>query len=183
MDSKYRAECLRPGILRSSKLILEDFFANQAILQECIQRALSLGVPQITIDSLIKRASDSIVSGTSIYKYPPFPIDRSCEYSIDAMKEAIAPPEVRRELDVSTSFQKDVDKLKLDIDVMAYRAFISYIKSLVDGLRSKYKWNSSVWRREFPRYQKILNSRLVSGSVEEFKVLASEKDQCTRYHI
>jgi hypothetical protein len=170
---------LRSGIMTSAcknQPFLDEFFASR---KTRIDRALSFGIEKSVVDSLIRQSCRLIIRETSIYKAPPFPIDRSSSYSDETVQDLILPI-LRREMFSSRKTKAELTRLKSLIDADAYHAAVRQFRTRVGELMKRYRMNYS-FLDTFPQYLKIINGRKRSFDERAFQLLNDETSYGSSY--
>jgi hypothetical protein len=164
-------EQLRSEILSvcCRKSFRDELFASRESIGMRIDRAISSGVGENVIDSMIRNSSKLICKTTMIYESPPFPTDRSSSYSEATLRDTILPV-LRSEMSFPRKNKTELANLKATIDAEAYGAAIRQFQARVKEMLIRYKLGYSIMD-DIPRYSKIVNSRKRSFDEKAFKLL------------
>jgi hypothetical protein len=130
-----------------SNLFLGLLTSTDEIIQERCRQWSALGASDEIIYQAIYRTIQTLVVNTSIFKNPPFPMDKSSSYSDETLK-VIHTTIIREIMEDGTA----AAMIMLNIDVVAR-------KEELDQLCVKHEWDRFVFRERVTLYRDIVEGR------------------------
>jgi hypothetical protein len=171
---------LRRGILTAAQRqgFLDAVFASKENLLVVMRKDISGSAKQEEMDSMLIKACETIVKEMPIYRSPPFPIDRSCEYSAEILESSIFPA-LLEEIRGSSRLYERVADLARDVDQnLVVPVFVEQVKAFT---RSK-NFDIDVLNR-IPEFVKLTDTSEISPIEVAFKNITNHISEGLFYII
>jgi hypothetical protein len=121
-------------------LFFEMLVGNNEIVKERIRFWEFYGIEKAVVYSTIYLYVQKRVKTTSIFIYPPHPMDKTCSYSDETLNKTI--------------FPSILDEISVSVEIIVSEIDIALRKLAMDNLIAKYRWNRYVLER-IPSYQQF----------------------------